>query len=87
MFRTTICPSSGETTVFVRHLVLVVLKQIDSLKLQGCMSLYEIRPCNFKLSTCFRTTSTKCRINTVVSPDDGHIVARNMPENDKYTKK
>jgi len=23
-------------------------------------------------------TSTKCRINTVVSPDDGHIFARNM---------
>ena len=23
-------------------------------------------------------TSTKCRKNTVVSPDDGHIVARNM---------
>jgi len=23
-------------------------------------------------------TSTKCRINTVVSPGDGHIVARNM---------
>jgi len=25
-----------------------------------------------------RITSTKCRIHTVVSPDDGHIVARNM---------
>jgi len=25
-----------------------------------------------------RTTSTKCRRNTVVSPDDGSIVARNM---------
>jgi len=25
-----------------------------------------------------RITSTKCRTNTVVSPDDGHIVARNM---------
>jgi hypothetical protein len=25
-----------------------------------------------------RITSTKCRIITVVSPDDGHIVARNM---------
>ena len=25
-----------------------------------------------------RITSFKCRINTVVSPDDGHIVARNM---------
>jgi len=24
------------------------------------------------------TKSTKCRIKTVVSPDDGHIVARNM---------
>jgi len=26
----------------------------------------------------YRITSTKCRINTVVSPDDEHIVARNM---------
>ena len=25
-----------------------------------------------------RITSIKCRINTVVSPDDGHIVSRNM---------
>ena len=25
-----------------------------------------------------RITSTKCRIHTVVPPDDGHIVARNM---------
>ena len=25
-----------------------------------------------------RVTSTKCCINSVVSPDDGHIVARNM---------
>jgi hypothetical protein len=26
----------------------------------------------------YRVTSTKCRIDTVVSPDNGHIVARNM---------
>jgi hypothetical protein len=26
----------------------------------------------------FQLDSTKCRINTVVSPDDGHVVARNM---------
>jgi len=25
-----------------------------------------------------RITSTKCRKNTIVSPDDGHTVARNM---------
>ena len=29
-------------------------------------------------SLFFRITSTKCRINTAVSPYDGHIVARNM---------
>jgi len=26
----------------------------------------------------YRITSTKCSINTVVSPDDGHTVSRNM---------
>ena len=26
----------------------------------------------------YRITSTKCRINTIVSPDDGYIVARNI---------
>jgi hypothetical protein len=25
-----------------------------------------------------RITSTKCRVNTVVPPDDGHTIARNM---------
>jgi hypothetical protein len=33
---------------------------------------------NFKISTCFRITSTMCRINTVVRPDDGLREARNM---------
>jgi len=55
MFRATMCPSSGEISVCMRHLVLVTLKQLDS----------------------FRVTSTKCRVNTVISPDDGHIVDRN----------
>jgi len=38
MFRATMGPSSRETTVFMQHLVLVILKQVDSLKLQECMS-------------------------------------------------
>ena len=38
MFRTSPGPSSGGTTVFVRHLVLVSLKQMDSLKLQKHIS-------------------------------------------------
>jgi hypothetical protein len=33
-----------------------------------------------------RITSTKGRINTVVSPDDGHIVTQKIVEIDKYTK-
>ena len=36
-----------------------------------------IPPCILDSHPC-RVTSTKCRIDTVVSPDDGHIVARNM---------
>jgi len=57
------CSSSGETIVFMRHLVLVIL--------------YGIPPC-IPDSHPYRITSTKCRINTIVSPDDGHIVARNV---------
>ena len=40
----------------------------------------------------YRITSTKRRINTVVSPDDGHVGVRNMYRlinilRDKHTKK
>jgi len=42
------------------------------------VNLCDIRACNCKQFTSFRVTSTKCRIYTVVSPDDGHIVVRNM---------
>jgi len=69
----TMRPSSGEITVSMRHLVFVTLKQVDSLKLQEL-----IRSCNFKLSACFRVKNTKCRIDTDISPDNRHIVARDM---------
>jgi len=29
-------------------------------------------------SHLYRVTNTRCRMNTVFPPDDGHIVARNM---------
>jgi len=49
--------------------------------IQGCP------PCVSE-SHPYRITSTNCRINTVVSPDDGHIVARNMYRKEiKHTKK
>jgi len=73
MFRATMCPSSGDY-VFMWHLVLVIL----------CGWLVCRTECNCTLPPCIpdsrphRITSAKCLINTVVSPDDGHIVARNM---------
>ena len=67
LLTTAMCPSSGETTMFVRHLVLVML----------CGRLVCIPPC-IPDSHPHRITSTKCRINTVVTPDDGHVVVLNM---------
>jgi len=58
MFRATMCPSSGETTVWYAGWSETSLCIPDS------------HP--------HRITSTKCRTNTVVSPDAGHIVAWNV---------
>ena len=65
------CPSSGENTVPMRHLVLVTLYRWLS-GMQGGFS-----HC-IPDSHLYRMTNTRCRIGTVFSPDDGHIVARNM---------
>jgi len=150
MFRATIFPSSGETTVFMGHFVLVVYfilgnspasefymptfrNTLCSIFIGGYVpvylpmkmeqtewsetSEYKIQtPGNYPeeniqhtehgeslksrtLGTCsvwkiiwyagwnppcipdshpYKITSIKCRINTAVSPDDGHIVGRNM---------
>ena len=65
MFRATMCPSSGELAVSMRHLVYVTL----------CG-----RPSGMQVATCIpdghphRVTYTRCRIDIIDSPDDGHIV-------------
>ena len=69
MFRTSPGPSSGETTVFMRHLVLVILYSW----LSGTQDGFCIPE-----SQLYRKTSLKCRINTVVPPDDGLGEVRNM---------
>ena len=35
----------------------------------------------------YRIKSTKCRINTVVSPDDGHSHLKHVEKRNKHTKK
>jgi len=63
MFRATMCPSSGEITLSMRHLVFLTLEWIP-------LCIPDSHP--------HRVTNTKCRIDKVISPDDGHMVARNV---------
>ena len=70
MFRANVGPSPGETTVFLLHLVLVILCGLLSGMQGGIQPSYQ--------TVIHTITSTKCRKNTVVSPYDGPIVARNM---------
>jgi len=71
MFLAAMGPSSGDTAVFMWHLVLVFL--------YGWLSgMQSIVPSCIPESHPYRKTSTKCHINTVVSPDDGPIAAQNM---------
>jgi len=67
MFRATICPSSGEITVSMRHLVFFTLYGWLS-GMQACL------PGSHR----HRVANIKCVTDTIISPDDGHIVARNM---------
>jgi len=62
MFRTSPGPSSEGTTVFLRHLLLVILC--------GCSCIPD--------SQLYRITSIKCRKNGVVPPYDGSGEVRNM---------
>jgi len=39
--------------------------------------MYELNSCTPD-SHLYRVTNTRCHIGTVFSPDDGHVVARNM---------
>jgi len=65
MFRAATCPSSGELIVSVRHLVFVTLL---------CSLIQTFTP-NCHL---YRVTNTRCRIDTINSPDDGHVAARHL---------
>ena len=65
------CPSSGELNVSVRHLVYAALCRLPS-----GVQVY--------IPTCVldghvhRVVYIRCRIDTINSPDDGYMLARNM---------
>jgi hypothetical protein len=64
ILRANMCPSSGENTVPMRHLAFVTL--YEWLSGMICIPVIHI------------VTNTRCLIGTVFSPDDRHIIARNM---------
>ena len=69
MFRATTCPSSGEITVPMRHWYLHSVWVASGL-------LVELQPADQTPPT--QSDKYQCRIDTAISPDDGHMVGRNM---------
>jgi hypothetical protein len=71
VFRATMCPSSGEITVSMRHWYLTLfMGGIWS----ACWSF--TRP--GWMTPPIKSDKYQWRIDTVMFPDDGHMVARNM---------
>jgi hypothetical protein len=76
MFRAAMCPSSGELILSIRHLVYVTLYR-RPFGVQVWMRLRLIQTCTPN-GHLYRLTYTRRRIDTINSPDDGHMAARNM---------
>jgi len=71
MFRTTICPSSGEIAVSMRHWYLSLC--MGGVWSAGCSSLH---PAEQKPP--IKSDKYQCPIDRAISTDGGHMVARNM---------
>jgi hypothetical protein len=72
MFRALMCSSSGELIVSLRHLVYVTLYRWPS----GVQVWVEPKPAHQTVT--YIEWHTTCRIDTINSPDDEHMSARNM---------
>ena len=71
MFRATMCPSLGEITLSMRHWYL-------SLCMGGDWSAgWSFTPTS-RPDTTHKCDKYQFRIDTVISADDGHIIAQNM---------
>jgi hypothetical protein len=74
IFRAATWLSSGELIVSIRHQVYVTLYRWP-FSVQVWMSLIQTFTLNGHL---YRVTYTSCRIDTIISPDDGHVAAQNV---------
>ena len=70
MFRALTCPSSGGKIVFTQHLV-------SSLSVNACTVHWSaLNQCTVQAFT--DSEDTRCCVNTIFPPEDGHVNARNM---------
>jgi hypothetical protein len=74
MFRALTCPSSGGIIAFTQHLV-------SSLSVNGC-TVHRLRA-DSALNRCTvqpftEGDDTRCCVNAIFPPEDGHVNARNM---------
>jgi len=71
MFRALTCPSSGGQIVFTQHLV-------SSLSVNVC-TVQWLRALNQStVQTFTESEDTRCCVNTIFPPEDGHVNVRNM---------
>jgi hypothetical protein len=73
MFRALTCPSSGGKIVFTQHLLSslsVNSTQVES-GLQSALNLCTVQ-------TFTESEDSRCCVNTIFPPEDGHVNARNM---------
>jgi len=76
MFQAPLCSSSGESIILIRYLVYVNCVG-DRLVCRFGWNCISIQTGTFD-GHLHRVTYTRCRINTIDSPDDEHMGARNM---------
>ena len=71
MFRALTCPSSGGKIVFTQHLV-------SSLSVNACTVHWLIALNQCTVPTFTESEGTRCCVNKIFPPEDGHVDAGNM---------
>ena len=70
MFRALTCPSSGGKIVFTQHLV-PSFSVNEQTALQSALNQCTVQPFT-------ESDDTRCCVNTIFPPEDGHVNPRNM---------
>jgi len=77
MFRALACPSSEGKIVFTQHLVFSLSVNFYTVYwLRADSAEFALNQCTVQPFT--ESKNTRCCVNTIFPPEDGHVSARNM---------